>query len=265
MTTQAVPAARVATRDRAHRRVERAMGTMISFYLPAGGAEGPAADAAFGWFHAVEERFSPFRPDSEVSRMMRGQVLPSAVSPDLAEVLEIADAVEALSGGAFDIRGHRPDGRPDPTGVVKGWSVDRAAAILSTAGIGHFFLSAGGDVLVRGGQEPGRPWRIGIAHPFTPQAVALVLESDELAVATSGTTERGHHITDPRTGAVADELLTVTVAGPELARADAYATAAFAMGLEGLRWVDALPGYEAAGITRDARLITTRGLARYRA
>ena len=116
-----------------------------------------------------------------------------------------------------------------------------------------------------GGQEWGVPWKVGVAHPFAPDAVALVLQGDDLAVATSGTTERGHHITDPRTGVAADELLTVTVAGPELARADAYATAAFAMGLEGLRWVDALPGYCAAGITHDARLVTTRGLDRIRA
>ena len=265
MTAQQAPAARVATGDPGHRRVERAMGTMISLYLPEGGAAGPAADAAFAWFHGVDERFSPFRPNSEVGRLMRGELTLSDVSADLGEVLETADAVEALSDGAFDIRGHRPDGRPDPTGVVKGWSVDRAAAILSAAGLGRFFLSAGGDVLVRGGQGPERPWRVGIAHPFQQQTVALVLESNDLSVATSGSTERGDHITDPRTGAIADELLTVTVAGPELARADAYATAAFAMGLEGLRWVDALPGYEAAGITRDARLVTTRGLDRYRA
>ena len=68
-----------------------------------------------------------------------------------------------------------------------------------------------------------------------------------------------------RTGAIADELLSVTVAGPDLTRADAYATAAFAMGRAGLRWVEALPGYHAAGITHDARLITTRGLSLYRA
>ena len=95
--------------------------------------------------------------------------------------------------------------------------------------------------------------------------MALVLQDHDLAVATSGSTERGHHIRHGRTGAMADELLTVTVVGPELARADAYATAAFAMGLEGLRWVDALPGYDAAGVTHDARLITTGGLGRYRA
>ena len=80
-----------------------------------------------------------------------------------------------------------------------------------------------------------------------------------------GRPSAGYHITDPRAGQAADELLTVTVAGPDLARADAYATAAFAMGMEGLRWVDALPGYAAAGITHDARLVSTRGLDRIRA
>jgi thiamine biosynthesis lipoprotein len=264
MVAESVAGPRLATRDPGRRRVERAMGTMISLFVPDGGASSPAVDAAFAWLHGVDDRFSPFKPGSEVSRLMRGEVGVSDVSDDLAEVLHIADAVETLSGGAFDIRGHREDGLPDPTGAVKGWSVDRAGAILAAAGVDRFFLSAGGDVLVHGGQGRCVPWRVGVAHPFAPDAVALVLQADDLAVATSGTTERGHHIIDPRTAAAADELLTVTVAGPDLARADAYATAAFAMGREGLRWVDALPGYAAAGITHDARLISTRGLDRYR-
>ncbi len=265
MVIASAPPPGIATRDPGRRRVERAMGTMISLYLPDGGASSPPVDAAFAWLHEVDDRFSPFKPDSEVGRMMRGEVRLSQSSADLAEVLEIADTVEVLSGGAFDIRGHREDGRPDPTGVVKGWSIDRAGAILAAAGIARFCLTAGGDVLVRGGQEKGVPWKVGIAHPFEPDSVALVLQGDDLAVATSGTTERGHHITDPHSGKAADELLTVTVAGPDLARADAYATAAFAMGREGLRWVDALPGYYAAGITHDARLVSTRGLDRLRA
>ena len=241
------------------------MGTMISLYLPDGGADSEVADAVFAWFHEVDDRFSPFKPESEVSRVMRDEIPLTGISADLREVFDIADAIEILSGGAFDIRGFREDGRPDPTGVVKGWSVDRAGAILEASGYDRFSISAGGDVLVRGGQEQGIPWRIGIAHPFVPHAVALVLHRDDLAVATSGTTERGHHITDPHTGKAADGLLTVTVAGPVLARADAYATAAFVMGVDGLRWVDALPGYHAAGITHDGRLITTRGLERLRA
>ena len=209
------------------------------------------------------DRFSPFRADSEVSRLMHSQVSPTEVSRDLAEVLEIAEIVEVLSDGAFDIRGHRKDGAADPTAVVKGWAVDRAADILVSGGLARFCISAGGDVLARGGSL-STPWRIGVAHPQDRGSVALVLEAGDLAVATSGTTERGAHIVDARSGRPAVELLTVTVAGPSLARSDAYATAAFAMGVAGLRWCDLLPGYAACGITSDGRMITTRGLARYR-
>jgi thiamine biosynthesis lipoprotein len=256
---------RIPTRAPGHRRVERAMGTMISLYAPAGGASAEAADEAFAWLHEIDRRFSPFRADSEVSRLTRGEISTADVSADLIEVLEIAEIVEVLSDGAFDIRGHRGDGAPDPTGVVKGWAVDRAGDILSAGGVERFSLGAGGDVLVHGGRAAGVSWRIGVAHPDYGDAVALTLEADDLAVATSGTTERGRHIVDGRTGVAADELLTLTVAGPSLARADAYATAAFAMGQLGVRWVDSLPGYSAAGITHYGRLITTRGLQQYQA
>jgi thiamine biosynthesis lipoprotein len=240
------------------------MGTVISLVAPDGGATSAAADRAFAWLHEVDRRFSPFRPDSEVSQLSRSGVLVrGSVSPDMAEVLELCEIVEALSDGTFDIRRHRPDGAPDPTGVVKGWAVDRAGAILETGGITRFCLAAGGDVLARGGRAAGLPWRIGIAHPTVRYATALTLEAGDLAVATSGITERGEHIVDGRTGRVARELLTLSVAGPDLGRADAYATAAFAMGRDGLRWVESLPSYAACATTPDDRLLVSRGLGRY--
>ena len=240
------------------------MGTMVSLFVPDGGASSATVDAAFAWLHEVDRRFSPFLADSEVGRLMRGELRPDGPSDDLAEVLDIARSVELLSDGAFDICGHRPDRAPDPTGLVKGWSVDRAAGILQDGGIGRFYLDAGGDVVVRGGQADDRPWRIGVAHPGETRSTALVLLADDLAVATSGSAERGQHITDPRSGEAADGLLAVTVVGPELGRADAYATAAFAMGLEGVGWMEALPAYAAVGITHGFELISTPGLQRYR-
>lgn len=259
------PASAIPTRDPEHRRVERLMGTVVSLFVPDGGATSGVADDAFAWLREAERRFSPFRPDSEVVRLMRGATPPDGVADDLAEVLEIADVVSVLSDGAFDIRAVHADRAPDPTGIVKGWSVERAAEILVAGGIERFSLGAGGDIIVRGGLWQGSPWRIGIANPLDAGGVAVVLVAHELAVATSGTAERGAHIVDGRTGTPASELLAVTVVGHSLARADGYATAAFAMGRAGLAWVDALPGYEAAGITHDGRLISTRGLDRLRA
>jgi thiamine biosynthesis lipoprotein len=191
---------------------------------------------------------------------MHGRVDRTGVSADLAEVLELCEVITELSGGAFDIRRHRTDGLPDPTGLVKGWAVDRAADILTAGGIERFSLGAGGDVVVRGGRSPWEPWRIGIVDPTDRARVVATLVGRDLAVATSGQSERGEHIVDGRTGAPPDGLSSLSVAGPRLAHADAYATAAFAMGTAGLRWCASLPGYGACALTVDRRLLATDAL-----
>jgi thiamine biosynthesis lipoprotein ApbE len=49
------------------------------------------------------------------------------------------------------------------------------------------------------------------------------------------------------------------IARPELATADAYATAAFAMGARGPEWTAQLSGYEAMTIVADETVLTTGG------
>ena len=109
-------------------------------------------------------------------------------------MLERCDELRAATGGAFDARAPLP-GMLDPTGLVKGWAVERAAALLERAGARRFLVDAGGDVVLRGG-----PWRVGIRHPRLRDRLAAVLELRDGAVATSGAYERGAHIVDPRTG-----------------------------------------------------------------
>ncbi|WP_130340913.1 FAD:protein FMN transferase [Micromonospora kangleipakensis] len=101
----------------------------------------------------------------------------------------------------------------------------------------------------------GEPWRIGIRHPWDPSATCLVLSGTDLAVATSGVYERGQHVLDPRRGAPAPGLRSVTVVGADLGVADAYATAAVAMGPSGIGWLDRLPDHLHAVVTDDARLL----------
>ena len=118
-------------------------------------------------------------------------------------------------------------------------------------------------MVARGEASPGHRWRVGIRHPDQPDKVAAVLAVRDGAVATSGTYERGDHIVDPRTGQPARGLRSLTVVGPRLGFVDAYATAAFVMGLAGLAWVATHPGHEALAITDDDRLVWSEGLARY--
>jgi thiamine biosynthesis lipoprotein len=176
-------------------------------------------------------------------------------------VLERCAALRQETGGWFDVRA---TGRLDPSGFVKGWALDGAGAILAEAGARSFCLHAGGDVLVRGEPAPGRPWRVGVQHPLRRDRVAAVLGARDLGVATSGAYERGPHIVDPHRGRPPEGVLSVTVVARDLGLADAYATAAFAMGLDGPAWTASLPGCHALTILADGRVLSTPGMARLR-
>jgi FAD:protein FMN transferase len=220
------------------------------------GVDEATLDDVFDWLRWVDEAFSTFKPDSEVSRLDRGELRLEEAHPEVRRILARCDELRRETGGYFD---HRADGRLDPSGLVKGWSVDRAAAILEAAGLRSYAVNAGGDIRLRGGALPGDTWRVGIQHPLVRDRIAAVVETRELAVATSGTYERGEHIVDPHTGRPPAGVLSVTVTGPELATADAYATAAFAMGRRGALWTAGLPGYEAMTILSGGRVLSTAG------
>ena len=232
-------------------RVEHIMGTAIGLDVRDPEVRPDALERAFEYLRGVDERFSPFKAGSEVSRLIRGDIDESDAGAELREVLAMSDEIRRTSEGYFDIRGHRPDGRPDPTGLVKGWSLENAGRILEAAGARNYCINGGGDILVRGEAAPGHAWRIGIRHPLIADAVATVLAIRGGAVATSGAYERGEHIRDPFTGMTPIDLRSITIVGPSLTYADAYATAAFAMGPTGLAWVAQLPDYEGCAITTD--------------
>jgi thiamine biosynthesis lipoprotein len=239
--------------------VEHVMGTVVSFDLRRGGDHAAAIAAAVASFHEVDARFSTYRQDSEVSRFSRGEVSSDDMSADLREVVAACDALHAVSGGAFDA--HR-DGRFDPSAYVKGWSVERAGRLLRSYGCADWTLNAGGDVLVASSDRSRSPWRIGVQHPFDHDALAMVLEAHELAVATSGRYERGDHIVDPRTARPAIGAASTTVCGADLGLADAFATAAFVLGEEGPAWIAEIPGYECWTVLDDGRVLATEGFPR---
>ena len=212
--------------------------------LCAGGAE-----RVFAWLREVDARFSPFRADSEVCRIDRGELALSDAHPDVRSVLARCERLRAATGGYFDARA---GGSLDPSGLVKGWAVDRAAALLE----GPFCIDAGGDVLVRGG-----PWRVGVRHPRRGRELCAALALTDAAVATSGAYERDDHVLDPVGGGPARGALSVTVVGRSLGAADAYATAAFAMGARGPAWTARLRGFEAMTVLEDGDVLSTPGLA----
>lgn len=249
------------------RHVEEAMGTVFSFDVRGGepASVRTAVAEAIAGLHRADEVFSTYRDDSEVSRLARGELALDACAPEVAEVLELAAEAERVSDGWFSTR---YEGRLDPTGIVKGWAVERAARRIAAevAGVRGVSVNGGGDVQMLGTPGAARPWRVGVSDPLRPGGLAAVVSAAgaaELAVATSGSAERGAHVVDPRTGRSAvTDLLSVTVVAPRLTWADCWATAAFAMGArEGLRWLESLPGVEGLLITAGDEVRCTGGLA----
>ncbi|GAA2496477.1 FAD:protein FMN transferase [Streptomyces longisporus] len=233
-------------------RVEHVMGFPVSLRVDDEDVPESAADAVFAWLREVDARFSPFKPDSEVSRHGRGELASHELSADLVEVLDLCEHYRIATGGAFDVR--LPGRGLDPCAVVKGWSVQRAAELLKAAGARRFVLNAGGDVVAAGG-----PWRVGVRHPEQADKLCTVLELTEGAVATSARYERGDHIIDGRTGLPATGLLSLTVVAATLTEADAVATAAFALGEQGIEWAAALPGCEVFAVDAGGQVLRTEG------
>jgi thiamine biosynthesis lipoprotein len=251
-------------------RVELIMGMPIEIDLRDPDIEEAALDRTFDRLRQADEAFSTYRAESEVSRINRGLMTVDAASPGVQAVLARCEELKDETGGYFDIHtdrlpvpvttvsGEQTSSGIDPSGLVKGWAVDQAAAILDGAGARNYSINAGGDVRVRGSALPESSWRVGIRHPYEHDKLAAVVVVSDLAVATSGAYERGEHIVDPHTGLPPSGVLSVTVVGPELATADAYATAIFAMGEDGPAWTTRLFGYEAMTILADETVLSTR-------
>ena len=215
-------------------RVEQVMGMPVSV-LVRGPLPHTAVDRVYAELHEVDARFSPYRLDSEVCRLRRGEV--PRPSDDLREVAALCELARTQTGGVFDAR--RPDGWWDPTGLVKGWAVERAARHLRATGL-DFCLNAGGDVVVSA--PSGEPFRVGVQDPYDAGRVARVLPVVSGGVATSGLAARGAHLYDPRTGLPATGPASTTVVGPSLQQADVLATACFVSG--SLALLEGFPTYE---------------------
>ncbi len=242
------------------RHVEPVMGTVVSFAVrPRAGHGATVAEAlrqAVSWLHWVDATFSTYRADSQISRLARGELRIGACDSRVAEVLELCEFEHTASGGYFS---SMVGGRLDPSGLVKGWSIELASRLLSSHGLGDHIVNGGGDVRSSGRPGPDASWQIGVAHPLHPGWLTTVVSGTDLAVATSGTAERGAHVLDPFTGRPPSGLASVTVVGTDLTRVDSVATAAFAMGEKAQPWLERLDGFEAYAVTDSGMAWWTSG------
>ena len=239
------------------------MGTAISLEAPDAPAD--AADRFFDEIRTLEAKLSKFRHDSEVMRLERGELALDDASPQVREIVVRCEALRSTTGGAFD---HRPivDGCQllDANALAKGWIIEQAVLHLQFAGVSSYFVNAGGDVVVGAPPHGQTSWRVGITHPDDPTAVFATVLLDQAALATSGGYQRGDHIRCTTTCDgldELDELTSVSVIGPQLATADALATAVFASGEPRPSWWNNESPYGIISAAASGRVFYTDNLA----
>ena len=227
-----------------------------------GAANAGLVDRVFAYFEGVDRRFSTYRSDSEVSAINQARLAEANYSGEMREVLAIAEQTKQQTGAFFDVR--TADGALDPSGIVKGWAIRNAAAILAGSGARDFFIDAGGDIQSAGRNAAGNEWSVGIRNPFDQTEIIKVIYPKGRGVATSGTYVRGQHIYNPHApGRPIEDIVSLTVIGPDVMEADRFATAAFAMGGEGIAFIEEMPELEGYVVDRGGRATLTSGFQEY--
>lgn len=221
----------------------------------------PAITQVKQYVQKVDQLFSTYKESSIISQLRRGEIEIEQCPPEVIEVWNLCAFVKELTEGAFDP--WAVGGGFDPSGLVKGWAADRCAQILLAAGAEHIQVNAAGDLALRGGFTPERPWSIGVVNPDNRLEILQTFEIQDGAIATSGTYERGAHINDPHTGMIAIGAKSATVIGPNGAITDALATALMVAGREGGIWFTTpeLSEYSAWVIDRHEKVAWSIGPA----
>ncbi|HEX7963302.1 MAG TPA: FAD:protein FMN transferase [Candidatus Saccharimonadales bacterium] len=236
------------------RKTAHIMGMPVSIDIP--GASTPTLfEAAFAVLRDIDEQFSPYKAESELTRYQLGHLSGSMLGDRMLGVMRACQEFQQQTEGFFS---PYYAGRFDPTGYVKGWAIDEAAKLLERRGARTFLINIAGDIGARSSGK--RVWRIALQHPTLSRAAMGTIAGANIAVATSGTYARGEHIINPHTGRPALEVLSVTVIGPDIVTADVFATATSAMGLTaGRNFLERQLGYEGLFVAPDLRAITTSG------
>ena len=221
------------------------MGTAVTIDVP-DLKDSSAIEAAFKRLQEIDARFSPYKKDSELSKYNRGELSELNLSQEMKFILHACRKAEEKTYGYFSAWYGESC---DPSGYVKGWAIAEAGKVLEEKGQRTYCIYVGGDILAR--SAGGKIWKIAIQEPRDKSKILNKLSIPNGAAATSGNYERGKHIINPKTGQKADELLSVTVTGPDIVTADVLATAAFAMGQKGAEFVNSQKGYQALAVAGE--------------
>jgi thiamine biosynthesis lipoprotein len=239
------------------RHYYQVMGTVFSFALSVS-VTPETVRAVEAELDRIDRLFSTYRPGSQITRLNAGQIRLAHSSWEVQDVLAACAEAERRTGGWFTAK---YAAGIDPTGIVKGWATHRASDLLKAAGSTCHAVNGGGDVLVVADPAADEPWRVGVPAGAGPGSKLRVMTGHNFSVATSGNAERPGQIRNPFTGAPSLTWSTFSVTGADIIEADAFATAAVAMGRPGVAWLGTVPGYEAIAVDATGHVFTTAGMS----
>jgi FAD:protein FMN transferase len=153
----------------------------------------------------------------------------------------------------------------DLGGIGKGWTVDKACALLKP--FPGYAIDAGGDIRVGGNRADGSPWTAGVADPFDENRNLRVIELHDEAICTSTTMKRKwqcaggqrNHIIDPRTGTPSESgVISVTVIADSATRAETLTKSALILGPEGgRRFLENQRGIRGLSVLKNGQIVET--------
>jgi thiamine biosynthesis lipoprotein len=236
------------------------MGMPITIEITDESAVQKDVDDCFIYLSSIDERFSTYKESSEISKINAG--LPeSQWSEDMKCIFAECERTKRETNGYFDIW---HDGKRDPSGFVKGWAIQKTADLLLKQGFENYQVDIGGDIQVSGHSSNEDTWIIGIRNPFNLDEIIKRVSLTNHGIATSGTSIRGQHIYNPHEpGKSITDIVSITVIGESITDADRFATAAFAMGQDGITFIAGLDGFEGYAINSQGVATFTSGFNKY--
>ena len=214
----------------------------------------------FSYFHYIDKKFSTYKKNSEISQINRGELNELNYSNEMKKILSLCQKTKQETNGFFEINNN---GVLDPSGIVKGYAINNGANILIGKGYKNIYVEIAGDIQVFGNNGKDNFWKIGIQNPFNLEEIIKVVKLKDKGIATSGIYIRGSHIINPKKKKPAEDIVSITVIGPNVYEADRFATAAFAMGKKGIRFIEGLKGFEGYMIQKDKTAVYTSGFSNY--
>lgn len=234
------------------RKTAQIMGIPISVDIPSA-TKDTVFDTAFKRLRTIDESFSTYKSNSELSLYRSGEIKGQNLSSQMLQVQEACESWQDKTDGYFSAWFL---GKFDPTGYVKGWAMQQAGEVIKQAGFKSFCIGAGGDILAYG----NKTWKIGLQNPFDKKTIINVIDLKNQAIATSGNYERGQHIINPKTKKPSNFWASITIVGPDIIGTDVLATACFAMEEKAPAYMAVQDKYEFLAVDRLGHIVCSEGL-----